>query len=309
MNRLDRDNRRIRSWKVLLLSTVVWVPLACGSDGSRDLKASDTMASDSQVTPTDLLDEIACDSVDEPRNATDLKTIDSLDFFPDEVNSVETVDIDEESYNCHTDCWGGLKCESGVMRAASSSHIPCWVDPDPDCFDYGYSWECVSGECGESLCRDDEEAVDQMLAAAGETRFGKIQYNIVEGDEFGIVLSDESGVNLLELSIDWNVGFGDGGDCAGTTSLVWSDISSVENSLFFEGELVEVTTATLTLLQHLATGDGWVPVGPEYVGGVDATLADGRLVKAAWRGLSLPGCMEASCKHNAYAVGYSITVE
>lgn len=113
--------------------------------------------------PADLLGELLADL------STDLEP--APEVAPGEILETQTPEIDGggelvES-SCHTDCFGGILCRDGVMLAAATYPIPCWVDPDADCFDYGeFSWPCVSGVCAEhELCQDDQDHLASLVPA------------------------------------------------------------------------------------------------------------------------------------------------
>ncbi len=120
-----------------------------GASDTLDLVPSDGVADLTPDLPLDLADEVLVDV------GADL-----------EVTAPEIVEeIEEAESSCHTDCFGGVKCADGVMLTAATGPIPCWVDPNADCFDYGdFSWPCVSGICAEhELCADDQEHLASLV--------------------------------------------------------------------------------------------------------------------------------------------------
>ncbi len=177
----------------VLLALLLVQAVSCDGAGNSSTIPADTV----DLTATDSAADAAQDlSMDLPGEdltdvAADLEVVDEIQEIPEEILEIlEVVDvqeIEEAESNCHTDCFGGIMCSDGVMLAAATSPIPCWVDPSADCFDYGdFSWPCVSGVCAEhELCEDDQTQLASLVSGDAIWFPGTLDLAPTDGGGFG----------------------------------------------------------------------------------------------------------------------------
>ena len=102
-----------RQCSVLLMCTLAFSAAGCQSTDMRSKETKDT----EQEGDADDLD-----------GASLLDASDAND---------DTSDGDDESNSCHTDCFGGMSCQDGVVTRTEYGPKPCWAGEGCDTYEVG----------------------------------------------------------------------------------------------------------------------------------------------------------------------------
>jgi hypothetical protein len=213
----------------------------------------------------------------------------------DVLDVAELLGTREEECDSHYDCFDGwFSCKKGMMNASFAGPIPCWVDPNPSCEEYGEYWPCVSGECGEfELCQDDIGYLEALVPDAFEWGSGKFGLEIVDAQDWRTCLSSSCAWELLagnDVVFHIAVAALGGQESQAvdqTTHLVAVNLSGNPHcKLELHGVPVEPVQATLIwapLVEFVHTeGDDELWPRQGHSGALLATLADDTKVTIVW---------------------------
>lgn len=167
---LDIGTRHRYSVAVLFAFTWVCTAASCGSEKGEpvgvDSIPHDLRDADQDPGQVDAFGDVGLD-VDldvEPADAEEVRETKEEESSSQDL--LEQKDPPEEREPLPVNCGDGtISCSAGIMNISATGHISPWGD----CREDGYSWPCLSGNCGQyELCEDDYDALTGMLTTPVE---------------------------------------------------------------------------------------------------------------------------------------------